>query len=75
LLKLAATPDAGRWRSMRRQHRPGAIAGDRDTARFEAASKEVAIAGDGILDRRGERVLGRKPVIGNGNLRCSKTWR
>ena len=41
----------------------GAVTGDRDTARFEAASKEVAITGDGVLDRRRKWVLGRKPVI------------
>ncbi len=56
-----------RWRGRhhRRNDQPaaGAVAGDRDTARFEIASKEVAIAGEGVLDHRREWVLGRKPVI------------
>ena len=41
----------------------GAVAGDRDAAGPDAARQQKAVAGERVVDRRRERVLGRQPVV------------
>jgi len=53
----------------------GAVSGDRDAPGRVASGQQEAIPGNGILDRGGKRMLGRKPIIereGRGSCRSAR---